>query len=60
MLKRRIVYVFFKIINLQDVRDVNNMESFMNSTIMSGFYQQFLTGDIYTLTGDSRETYSHL
>ena len=33
---------------------------FLNSTIMSGFYWQFLTGDIYTQTGDSRETYSHL
>ena len=60
MLKRRIVYIFFKIINPQDVCNVNNMESFMSSTIMSGFYQQFLTGDIYTQTGDFRETYSHL
>ena len=59
MLKRRIVYIFFKIINPQDVCNVNNMESFMSSTIMSGFYQQFSTGDIYTQTGDSRETYSH-
>ena len=37
MLKEIIVYIFFKIINSQDVPNVSNMENFMSKTIISQF-----------------------